>query len=241
MIDVNPDALPAVPGEVLLASVVGSVAYGLAREHSDEDMLGVFLAPTNEVLGLHGTEAVTRTVVRTDPDITLHELGKYCTLALKGNPTVLELLYCQEYQQTSELGEELVAMRDAFLSTSAVRAAYGGYALAQAKRLLRRAEQGSKGFSSTVANRTAKHGRHCYRLLLMGEQLLTTGTLVLDVSEHRDELFQAGEAAAANPDAFMRAVDAKLARLDGLVSVLPDAPDVDRVDEFVVRARRSRM
>lgn len=37
---------------VLLKGVVGSTAYGLNHENSDVDYMGVFAAPTSEVLGL---------------------------------------------------------------------------------------------------------------------------------------------------------------------------------------------
>jgi len=39
------------PDGVVLEGVVGSQAYGLAREDSDEDRIGIFLAPSEEFLG----------------------------------------------------------------------------------------------------------------------------------------------------------------------------------------------
>lgn len=228
------------PHDVQLCGVVGSTAYGLSHPGSDIDRLGVFLAPTVEVLGLGAAAAVSRSRVSTNPDVSMHELGKYCSLALAANPTVLELLYCTAYERCTEVGAELVENRDAFLSAGRVRAAYVGYAVSQARKATARAADGRPGFSADTAKRIAKHGRHCARLLLMAEQLLTTGSLTLDVSEHRDELFAAGELAECDPDAFCAAVAVRAARIDALRSVLPEHPDVDRVEKIVVAARTAQ-
>lgn len=228
-------------GEVCALGVLGSTAYGLAHESSDVDRLGVFVATSDDVLGMHAATAIQRSVTGHDPDFAVHELGKFVALAAKANPTVLELLFCTHYDLLADIGTDLVSIRSSFLSTTAVRAAYGGYATQQAARLLRRADDGKEGFSSDTAKRTAKHGRHCRRLMLMGSQLLSTGELTLDVSEHRDVLFAAGELAATNPDAFHAEFTELLAELDTITSVLPDDPDMDRINKFLVAARRSRL
>lgn len=225
------------PHDVQLCGVVGSTAYGLTQPTSDIDRLGIFVAPTRAVLGLAGASAVKRSRVSNDPDVSMHELGKYCNLALAANPTVLELLYLTSYDVCTDLGADLVANRDAFLSDGQVRNAYLGYAISQARKATARAADGKAGFSADTARRTRKHGRHCARLLVMVEQLLTTGSLTLDVSEHRDELFAAGEVAECDPDAFQAAVAARAARIEALPSVLPAYPDTERVDKIVVAAR----
>lgn len=40
------------PDRVVLEGILGSRAYGLGTERSDTDRLGVFVAPTREILGL---------------------------------------------------------------------------------------------------------------------------------------------------------------------------------------------
>lgn len=59
---------------ILLSGVVGSTAYGLAREGSDVDRLGMFAAPTETLLGLHTPK---ESHVTTAPDRTLHEAAKW--------------------------------------------------------------------------------------------------------------------------------------------------------------------
>jgi hypothetical protein len=61
---------------VLLAGIVGSTAYGLAGPDSDVDHLGVYAAPTVAFHGLHPPTGKDATLVRHDPDSTLHEAAK---------------------------------------------------------------------------------------------------------------------------------------------------------------------
>lgn len=65
-----------------------------------------------------------------------------------------------------------------------------------------RHEVGHEGFSSDVVGRTAKHGRHCLRLLIQARHLLRTGDPVIDVGARREELFAAGRLAVEDPAAF---------------------------------------
>lgn len=221
----------------LLVGVVGSTAYGLATAGSDEDRLGVYLAAPEDVFGLSGPNVLTGSRVTTHPDVTMHELYKFATLALKGNPTVSELLWLDSYVLETPEGRALVAIREAFLSTPCVRGAYGGYALQQSRKLLSRHEAGKEGFSADVARRTAKHGRHCMRLLLQAHELLATGHLTIDMSDRRDELFAAGELAAHDPEAFSELFDRRIAALDAVDSVLPEKPDSARVEALLVELR----
>jgi len=216
---------------VLLAGVVGSVAYGLATDSSDVDRLGVYLADTRELLGLTGPTVTGRSVVSTDPDTTLHELGKFTALALKSNPTVIELLWLPQYETISPAGAELIAARSAFLSTDAVRRAYGGYASTQLRRLTGRADE------PTSWHRTEKHARHAMRMLSMGTTLLATGELQLDLSGARDDLFRLGQLAVSDRRAFMVVFAERLAVFDAVTSVLPDTPDIHLIEKILVDTR----
>lgn len=127
---------------ILLSGVVGSTAYGLAREGSDVDRLGMFAAPTETLLGLHTPK---ESHVTTAPDRTLHEAAKWCRLALGGNPTVMELVWLPDelYEVRTPLGDELIAIRGSFLGAERVRDAYLGYAGQQFRRLEGRAATGA--------------------------------------------------------------------------------------------------
>lgn len=224
---------------IILQGVVGSKAYGLDTPDSDIDQLGVFLAPLQSVLGIHGPQSVQESHVTHEPDLTLHEAGKFVKLALSANPTILELLFLPEYTVKDDLGELLISNRKHFLSTKNVKARYGGYVKAQTKRLLRRNDEDKDGFSSDTKARTAKHGRHCYRLLIQGAQLLSTGEIEVNVASYRDLIFDAGYLAVEDPQEFAGMVDNVLAEFDKASSILPDEPNEEEINRLLIAMRWS--
>ena len=218
---------------VLLAGVVGSTAYGLAGPDSDIDRLGVFAFPTE---ALHGLEAPEPTHVTSKPDSTFHEAQKYARLALAGNPTVAELMWLDSYETTTPLGEELIGIRQAFLSAKRTRDAYLGYATQQFRKLEARSD-GS--FSADTRKRTAKHARHLMRLLIQGERLYRTGRLVVRLSEEEANMCRllGVETAAGDLGGVRRAFAAYEERFDTFRSPLPDEPDRATVEAWLLRVR----
>ena len=192
--------------------------------------------PTETVLGLNFSLGKASRV-STDPDAQLHEIGKFIGLALKANPTVTELLYLDSYEVRDPRIEPLFEIRSKLLGQRSIRSAYAGYAYAQARRLQNRQAAGRDGFNSDLAKRTAKHARHCFRLMLQAEQLLTHGEMTVDVSEHRDELFAIGELAENDVAAFVARFDERSTHIDGLASDLPEEPDWDAAEAFLRQFR----
>ena len=217
---------------VLLSGIVGSHAYGLATQDSDVDRLGVFAAPTEEILGLHPP---ADSLVHVKPDITYHEARKYVGLALKCNPTVTELLWLEDYEVTSELGWELIGIRESFLSASYVRNAYLGYATQQFRRLENR---GDGSFSSDTRKRTAKHARHLARLLHQGAELWKDGTLRVRLSD--PEWFRGfGEKVAAGDLDLAKKQLAMAERFfDEEITPLPEHPDERPAGDWLLKVRR---
>ncbi len=210
--------------KTILAGVTGSIAYGLNTETSDEDIRGIFVSRTEDVLSIYGVPDV---IDKKNPDVTYYEVLKFIRLALKANPSILELLYLEKYiKQTSE-GKLLVDNRDAFLSKTVFKS-YGGYAISQIRMLNRR------GYFPDKKNRYAKHARHCFRLLQQGRELLTTGTMDVKV-KNRDELFALGEMSI--PDLVTR-FEEEFKKFDAIVSILPDTPDVKRVNDILLTIRK---
>lgn len=222
------------PSNIVLEGVTGSTAYGLNTKDSDIDLKGIYILPTRDVLKM-GFDQKHTTIDSTNPDVVYHEVGKFMKLVVSGNPTVTELLYLNEYTELSPIGQMLIDNRDAFLSTKAVMNAYRGYAFSQAKRLNNRTEQGLDGYDSYLKNRFAKHTRHCFRLLMQARQLLETGTLQVKVTpEQREYLFAMGEKTADEVvDEFMR----QDAEFENIVSVLPDEPDYERLNNLLYEIR----
>jgi predicted nucleotidyltransferase len=219
---------------ILLQGIVGSTAYGLAREGCDVDRMGMFAAPSGSFFGLNPPTGKSATITRHEPsDITLHEVGKFCSLALQCNPTILELLWLPEEMleiQTIQ-SYQLRDRRSAFLSKKRVRDAYFGYATQQFTRL------SNKGrFPDVPTNRIEKHARHLLRLLQQGYQLYTTGEMTVRVS-NPETYFEFGRAAVES-DLQVRATLLHFERLfNQASSPLPDHPDSASVEAWLRKLR----
>lgn len=223
------------PEHVLLSGVVGSHAYGLQTSSSDIDRLGVFAAPTEKILGLHPP---ADSVVSVKPDVTYHEARKYVSLALKCNPTVTELLWLPRilgsYEVISDFGEELIGIRESFLSASYVRNAYLGYATQQFRRLENR---GDGSFSSDTRKRTAKHARHLARLLLQGTGLWRAGSLNVRLSDPEWFRHFGDKVAAGDLDLAKSQMAIAERVFDEEATVLSGHPDEKLAEEWLLRVR----
>lgn len=218
---------------VLLAGIVGSTAYGLAGPDSDVDRLGVFAAPTT---ALHGLRVPKDSHVTINPDATFHEAAKACRLILGGNPTASEILSLPDdlYEVRTPLGDELIGIRRSFLSAKRTRDAYLGYASQQFRKLEAR---GDGSFSADTRKRTAKHARHLYRLCEQGYELYTTGTLRIRLEQPQRFLDFGEQVAAGNIDVARDLMAGYEAAFDAATTVLPDQPDEQVVEEWLLRVR----
>lgn len=226
-----------IPGTVLLAGVVGSTAYGLDHAGSDVDRIGTYAAPTEAFHGLHPPLGKQASYVTTGPDATYHEAGKLVHLLLKGNPTVTEILWLDRYEVRSSLGDDLIGIRQKFLSALAIRNAYLGYSTQQFRRLENR---GDGSFSSDTRHRTAKHSRHLWRLIQQGTDLNSCGKLTVRLDAAQVTLCREfGERVAAGDLDVARAYLASAERhFDEDHSALPDRPDERAAEAWLLRVRR---
>lgn len=215
---------------VLLAGTVGSTAYGLSGPGSDVDRLGLFAAPTVAFHGLHGPK---ESIVTTEPDLTLHEAGKWCRLALNGNPTVMELVWLSDdlYDTRTDLGSALIGIRGAFLSGPGVRNSYLGYASQQLRKI-------SNGASN---RRTAKHARHLARLIFQGTGLYANGELVVRLEDPQCFLDFGDEVADGNLGRARELLARAEEEFDRVSSPLPDQPDEAVVDDWLRSVRAAHL
>lgn len=220
----------------VLAGVVGSTAYGLAGPESDVDRLCFAAAPTVAFHGLSLPVDRRASRVSTDPDVTVHEVGKALSLVLKANPTVSELLWLDEYEVRTDLGHELVAMRGRLIGAHTARSAYLGYAASQFERLKRR--EGS--FSSNTKSRTAKHARHLMRLCFQIRDLWLSGELTVRI-ENPERVREFGRLVESKPDEGLTVAESLLSTtamvLDSRPPALPAEPDVAAAEDWLIRVR----
>lgn len=155
-------------GTTILTGLVGSQAYGLAHGNSDNDYLSVHVAPIEDILGLKNWAVQDKSIVTTDPDHTSHEIGKFCRLAIKGNPTVNELMWLSSYHYCDKNGQALVCYRKHFLSRHTYLA-YRGYIKGQIHKLTLQ--------DGTPTPRFPKASKHVMRLVFQLIHLVTEGNI----------------------------------------------------------------
>lgn len=215
---------------VLLEGIGGSHAYGLAREGSDEDRIGVFGHPTSAFWSL---ERPTESIVQHEPDRALHEVEKFLRLASKSNPTVLEVLALDTYETETEWGRVLIGMRSSFYSANYVQKAFLGYAESQFRKMVQAWDTNRPDSRS----RSPKHARHMIRLMEQGLFLYTTGVLRVRVPDPqrywdyedwtKDQLIQ------EFTRLWQEFIEAK--------TVLSPTPSIGRINEFLSEYRRAHL
>lgn len=220
--------------ELALLVRAGSKSYGLDVATSDDDYLGVFVPRLREIVSIRGLASDTH--AGNDPDYTLHEIGKFCALALKGNPAILETLWNPDVLVATPWGERLRAIRSRCLHRGSL-AVYIDYADAQLRKMAK-----NKGLHSKGGTYNAKYGAHIIRLLHAGLRLGATGDVMVRVPLElattlmrirRDEIGARDVEIMAQP---------LLTELRALAegNTLPESPDRAAFDELVASARLSR-
>lgn len=162
----------------ILSGIVGSRAHGLATSSSDIDRMGIFAVDTQDLHVMHRPE---ETHVVHESNQTWHEAAKWCRLALKCNPTIIELVWLppEYYEFITPLGHDLIGHRRAFLSEKSVKNSYLGYASAMLKKI----DHDRTHTSNEARQRAGKNARHLLRLCWQGYKLYTTGELPIRVDD----------------------------------------------------------
>ncbi|MFH9418791.1 nucleotidyltransferase domain-containing protein [Streptomyces rochei] len=212
----------------IYACVMGSRAFGLATEGSDTDRRGVFLAPTE--LFWRFEKPPTHVEGPAEEQFSW-ELERFCELALRANPNILECLHSPLVESVDDTGRELLALREAFLSRRA-HETFTRYAHGQRRKL-----------DADVRTHGAprwKHAMHLLRLLTSARDLLRTGVLSIDVGDGREPLLAVKRGEVPWPE--VRSWMARLVEEGETAprrSPLPAEPDRRRVEDFLVRVRRT--
>ena len=199
----------------------------METEASDTDLRGVYLPPAELHWSLFGVPEALENEATQE---CYWELQKFLTLALKANPNVFECLYSPLIVYATPLGRELLAMRDCFLSRVAYQT-FNGYVLSQFKKM--QADIRNHG------NVKWKHVMHLIRLLRSGIHLLRHGEVLVHVADQRDQLLAIKRGEVSWPEveslrlSLHREFDQALAE-----TKLPERPDYDRANAFLIRARR---
>jgi uncharacterized protein len=213
---------------IIYRCVVGSRAFGLDVESSDYDRRGIFLPPADVQWSIFG---LPEQIEDHETQECYWEIEKFLLLALKANPNILECLYTPSVELATPIAEELLSIRDIFLS-QLIYQTYNGYVMSQFKKL-----------NQDLRNKGAirgKHAMHLIRLLLSGITILREGFVPLRIEGHRDQLLDIrnGRIPWKETNSWRlqlhKEFDAAFASTH-----LPEYPDYERANRFLLKARRS--
>ncbi len=213
---------------VIYRCIVGSKAFGLDDENSDTDLRGIYLPPADVHWSMFG---VPEQLENKEREECYWELQKFLILALKANPNVLECLFTPLVEYADETARELLAMRVIFLS-KLVYQTYNGYVMSQFKKL----EQDLRSNGEIKW----KHAMHLIRLLLQGIGILRESDLTVRVEENRQTLLsiKRGETAWREVNELRLNLHKEFERAFAETS-LPERPNYEKANEFLIKARRS--
>ena len=212
---------------IIYRCVVGSRAYGLDHDDSDTDRRGIYLAPADLQWSLFGApEQFEDNAAQS----CYWELQKFLTMALKANPNILECLYSPLVEKVTPLGEELLAMRERFLSQMIFQT-FNGYAMSQFKKI----EQDIRNHGEV----RWKHAMHLLRLLLTGAATLREARVPVRVEAHRERLLavKRGDVPWAEVNAWRKELHLDFERALSETK-LPERPDYEAANRFLIKARR---
>lgn len=210
--------------------VVGSRAFGLDTEGSDTDLRGFYLPPARDEWSLTGVPEQLEFRSSEQTEEVYWEARKFVLLALKANPNVLEVLHTHQVLTCTPVAQELLDIRQAFLS-KLVYQTYSGYVMGQFKRM--EADLRQHGEIRW------KHAMHLLRLLQGGTHLLRHGEMHLNVGQDREKLLavKRGDVPWTELERWRLEIHADFDRAYQ-ETILPERPDYAAVEDWLIRARR---
>lgn len=231
----------------ILRGLVGSTAHGVnIPGQDDRDEMGVFIEPPEYVCGLSQCDHyIYRTQpegVRSGPgdlDLTMYSLKKFCRLAVQGNPSVLVLLWLPEYLATTDAGDALVGMREAFVSRSAGER-FLGYLRSQKARLTgERSKNAVRPELVEAHGYDTKFAMHAVRLGFEGVELMTNGRLTLPVKEPNLTVLRYIRVGRFTLNEVLDIIANIDADLEALVGKMNARVDLDRINRYLVDAHQA--
>lgn len=235
-------------GQLIRQTVAGSNSYGTARkpllDHlgneipnsgSDLDIRGIFIPNREFLLGINNVEIYQD---KENDDIEYFSLKKFVSLALEGNPNVVEQLFVdtQHVLFENSFGKELYDLRYEFLTKNAY-GRFGSYAFAQMKRLNSKGNGSHHGSHKEIIEEfgyDTKHAMHLVRLFEMGIEILTDRELHT-LRPNSKELLAIRYGKYTLEEIKEYAVELNIKLEEAMLkSKIPDYPNYDKINRWVV-------
>lgn len=227
---------------IMLHGVVGSQALGTAiAGRCDRDEMAITIEPLSYVVGLdHFEQHIQRDKpegIRSeagDLDLTIYGLRKYMRLAVKGNPSILLLLFLPSYIKKTARGDALLEIRETFHSKHA-GSAFLGYLRAQKMKLTgQRSPEVSRPELVEKFGYDVKFASHAVRLGEQGVEFIKTAHLELPLPEPVRSKVLDIKTGGVPLETVLKDIDRLESELSAAVDKCVAIVDMKRVNEFLI-------
>ena len=232
------DALPELDAQEVLRVEVGSTLHGIGIGSDDLDLMSVAIEPRRSITGLGQWEHfIWRSAPEgersgpDDVDWVVYGLRKYLRLAIKGNPSILALLYAPEsmLHVPHDAGRELLDRRDLIVSQNCIPR-FLGYLHGQRKRAL----DGTGSGHGNREGRREKWASHMVRLGYQALEMATEGGMTLPMPNGQAEVCRAIKRGEVSfEEALDLAADLEGQVRDVDVTPLRKEPDIDAIEDWL--------
>jgi len=193
--------------------IMGSTAYGVSDIGSDIDVYG-FCIPSKDIIFPHlrgeiegfgipnkrfwqfQQHHINDIEANKEYDITIYNIVKYFQLLMENNPNIVDSLYVPRrcIIHSTQIGELVRENRHIFLHKGAWKK-FRGYAYSQMHKISIKTPQKGSNREKLVKKHgyDTKFAYHVVRLIDEVEQILSTGTLILDSNREQLKSIRRGE------------------------------------------------
>lgn len=238
---------PCISDWCILSGYRGSISHGTfvpsidPNSIDDKDIMAICIPPIDYYFGSKnfGSKG-TKEIKVNEWDIVVYEFRKMIGLLTIGNPNVLSLLWIDDihYTKKTGYGQLLIDNRKLFIGKHVYKS-FTGYAYGQLHRMTHMAFEGymgekRKGLVKKYGYDT-KNASHLIRLLRMGIEFLTDGTLYVNRQDSHELL------AIKRGEWSLEKVKKEAERLFALAgeayirSDLPKYPDYDGINKLSIQ------
>jgi uncharacterized protein len=215
--------------KTILKVLVGSQAHGLSTPSSDYDYRGVFVVPTVDILKI-GSNRKNTLWIEDDTDNTAWEIGHFLQMAIKCNPTILEVFHAP-IEEATAYGHKLRELFQYVWNTKDLINSHLGYGLNQRKKFLD--DKDNRKSKYLVAYLRSLY--QAYTFLIDGEYLvdMTHTSIFKNLKRFRDGDYEFGEALQ-----MCYEWEQKLKNLESKQQINKET-DLNKVNEFLLDIRLS--
>ncbi len=231
-------------------SIVGSEAYGVAKDESDHDIYGFAIPPKEDVFphlkgeilgfGRHHNrfeQWQEHHVLHEDVqyDFTVFSIVRYFQLLMENNPNIIDSLFTPQncVLHVTLIGQMVRENRAIFLHKGAWFK-FKGYAYSQMHKMKVKSPEGKRRESVEKYGYDVKFAYHIVRLLNEIEQILTEGDLDLQRNNEQLKAIRRGEWTEQQIVDYFNDKEKHLEELY-TKSSLPKAPDEEKIKALLLQ------